>query len=755
MRLSGIFKLLFFAFLSFSVLAFADEPIRIAVTGFSSKVQSISESQLDSITGAFIHMLTETETLRVLERQEINALIREQNLSMSGLVSSETAVETGKLSGCQYILEGNISKRRSIILSVKVIDVKSGEIMFILSEQAESPKLSALLDSSSRLGNRIREQLTDEYAYVVTSNQNGEIIINRGNTALVQPESFYKIYNEWHELKKSDSDDIITNEETLHTEDIAVVQVVEVMEKFSVAKIVEGGKDPDITILRGDKAAPITKSEAETLIAMKNFTSRRHNILNRMTDYKIKNAEAGDHGQMVILGLMYYNAFGVKQDYKKAFEWWSRAAELKNTNAYMNLGSMYFEGKYVSQDSQKGLEWFLKAEEESHYYGFQEALGDVYMSGKGDIKQDYKKAFYWYSKAAEQGWADAQNQLASMYYYGLGVNKDYKKAFEFYMKAAEQNNSAGMYNIATMYLHGQGVEQNYKKAIEWYVKATEIGNQGAINNLGTMYLNGIGVEKNYKKALEYFSEAVEENNPTAFNQLGMMYLKGWGVKKDYKKAFEYFEKAYSLGFLASANQLGIMYEYGYGVEKDFNKAKELYKIAVKTYGSPASKYNLARIYKIESNYQEAMKFFIEAAKMGDIQSSIEVAEMYYNGEGVEKNFKSAFEWYLKAAEKNDSSSQNTVGVMYLKGEGVKIDYDKAEKWFKKSISGNPNNITVIINLGYTYELKGNIKKAQEYYHKAALKITSEDISIFRRLVSEGNNRSPKSFLKYFDEIFNK
>ena len=43
-------------------------------------------------------------------------------------------------------------------------------------------------------------------------------------------------------------------------------------------------------------------------------------------------------------------------------------------------------------------------------------------------KEDYEQAFYWYKKAAEQGDADAQNNLGIMYERGYGVKK-YQKSF--------------------------------------------------------------------------------------------------------------------------------------------------------------------------------------------------------------------------------------------------------------------------------------------------------------------------------------
>jgi hypothetical protein len=51
----------------------------------------------------------------------------------------------------------------------------------------------------------------------------------------------------------------------------------------------------------------------------------------------------------------------------------------------------------------------------------------MYDKGQG-VKQDYNQAVNWYHKAADQGYAKAQDNLSIMYYEGLGVKQDFVKA---------------------------------------------------------------------------------------------------------------------------------------------------------------------------------------------------------------------------------------------------------------------------------------------------------------------------------------
>lgn len=65
--------------------------------------------------------------------------------------------------------------------------------------------------------------------------------------------------------------------------------------------------------------------------------------------------------------------------------------------------------------------------------------------------------------------------LGGMYYNGHGVKQDYKKAFEWYTKSANQGYGMAQFNLGVMYANGQGVKQNLHTANQWFAKACENG----------------------------------------------------------------------------------------------------------------------------------------------------------------------------------------------------------------------------------------------------------------------------------------
>ena|GEM_PF-1516776 len=127
---------------------------------------------------------------------------------------------------------------------------------------------------------------------------------------------------------------------------------------------------------------------------------------------------------------------------------------------------------------------------------------------------EYRQAVELYRKAAEQGYAHAQNKLGHMYYHGQGVQQDHKEALKWNLKAAEQGLADGQNNVGFIYANSQAL-RDYKEAVKWYRKAAEQGYATAQFNLGTMYENGRGVEPDNKEAVKWYRKAAEQGHENA------------------------------------------------------------------------------------------------------------------------------------------------------------------------------------------------------------------------------------------------
>ena len=193
----------------------------------------------------------------------------------------------------------------------------------------------------------------------------------------------------------------------------------------------------------------------------------------------------------------------------------------------------------------------------------QEELAEMYFEGIG-VKKDDKKAFDWIEKAAkqEEGYAPAQYKLAKMYLGGIGVKKDDKKAFDWMEKSAKKDYAPAQYQLARMYFEGIGVKKDDKKAVDWMELSAKQGYAPAQYQLAEMYLYGRGVERNNEQVIDWLSKAAkqgyleaidlmlilaEQDDVLAQYQLAEMYLYGRGVKKNIVKAFYWYKKAIKQG----------------------------------------------------------------------------------------------------------------------------------------------------------------------------------------------------------------
>lgn len=93
--------------------AWAQEPTRarkrIAVLSFDAPME-YRTAQLGNVIGDMLTTALVKMGLEVVERSQLEAVLREQQLARSGIIDPATAVEMGKILGVDYILGGRITE---------------------------------------------------------------------------------------------------------------------------------------------------------------------------------------------------------------------------------------------------------------------------------------------------------------------------------------------------------------------------------------------------------------------------------------------------------------------------------------------------------------------------------------------------------------------------------------------------------------------------------------------------------------------
>ena len=80
-------------------------------------------------------------------------------------------------------------------------------------------------------------------------------------------------------------------------------------------------------------------------------------------------ASKGDAEAQYALGLIYADGEGVKQDYIKAKEWYTKSANQKHAQAQHNVGVMYANGYGAKQDYKIAKIYFGQACDGGHQLG--------------------------------------------------------------------------------------------------------------------------------------------------------------------------------------------------------------------------------------------------------------------------------------------------------------------------------------------------------------------------------------------------
>ena len=110
-------------------------------------------------------------------------------------------------------------------------------------------------------------------------------------------------------------------------------------------------------------------------------------------------------------------------------------------------------------------------------------MGLLYYHGHG-VRESDAAARDWFEKAARQGLADAQFELANMVIYGLvdaPTGEDPARvAAQWYFEAAMQGHPQAQYSLGILYLTGSGVQVSADEANKWIGRAAAQGHADAV-----------------------------------------------------------------------------------------------------------------------------------------------------------------------------------------------------------------------------------------------------------------------------------
>jgi len=199
------------------------------------------------------------------------------------------------------------------------------------------------------------------------------------------------------------------------------------------------------------------------------------------------------------------------------------------------------------------------------------------------------------------------------------------------------------------------------EAVSNWKVASNAGHMIASWLLANLYDQGKGVARDPAAAFAYFQRAAKAGHPDAAIRVAEIYHNGspeLGIKRDYKKALPMYERAALAARAEAQYQLGKMYAFGEGVSP-----------------SPS----------------EALRWQLLAAKKRYGPSLLEMARLYFNGEGVTTDRTEGWMYLVLASRFSNPSQRANVSAAMSKYSGrmKSSERDEASKRADEWVAANP------------------------------------------------------------------
>ena len=256
--------------MAFSATCFAAKKV-VAVTGveYSSSAYMGQRAAAD-FESQLVTALVDSGRYDVVERNQLNYVVRELGLQSSGMISGNTAIQFGQLTGADYTVVGNViaadvqrfdnylykGHKAKVKFNFKFIDNKTGMIKIAkivegsdtVSEfENSNPDRNILLSGAVNDASKIVEMINsiNVLTGVVAAINNDKVYIDIGSDAGAHVGEKYILYREGNVVTHPVTGEIIAVEEDYFGQ----LKVVEVNSNYSVCEIDKAKK----AVQKGDK----------------------------------------------------------------------------------------------------------------------------------------------------------------------------------------------------------------------------------------------------------------------------------------------------------------------------------------------------------------------------------------------------------------------------------------------------------------------------------------------------------------------
>ncbi|KAJ3041938.1 hypothetical protein HDV00_008447 [Rhizophlyctis rosea] len=211
--------------------------------------------------------------------------------------------------------------------------------------------------------------------------------------------------------------------------------------------------------------------------------------LNTAFKYLKRAADLGYEEGLNSLAGMHERGDGVIRDDAAAFALYSRSADGGNVLAQFKVGQAYEKGKGTLINYAQAKQWYRKAAAQNYFPASAAAtkvntprslhdLAIAHSSTRHGATPNPREMRNWLRRAAVAGHVRSQFLMGKIYQEGAAHGKQYvERAFYWYHKAALQGYQPAQWTVSSMYRVGHGVARDIAVADKWYRAASRCGCQ--------------------------------------------------------------------------------------------------------------------------------------------------------------------------------------------------------------------------------------------------------------------------------------
>ncbi len=390
----------------------------------------------------------------------------------------------------------------------------------------------------------------------------------------------------------------------------------------------------------------------------------------------------------LLLARCYYEGFGVERNQKEAVKLLSH---YNKPSAPIEAQFLYSKFMLTSEDEAQrktAVDALHRMAVEDHFGKAAMELYHNYIKGSQAVKKSSTKAIFYARLAQQLEMPEAYLALADMYLEGIGTERNEQEAFNLVTKAYEINpySVEAMCTLGSYYSYGIGVTVDDNKANELIKKAADLGSSKALLLKAKLLNEGRMIAESDDEAMQIFRRFAEQGDATAAYEYGMILYHAAELSHDYSPAIKYLRQALDGGVESARFHLAKAYDFN----GDIDNAIAEYKILAEGdshYKSEASAC-LGEIYQEQNNYEESVKYYTIASKLGHEYATINLGRAYF----VAKDYASA-RAVLEPIANVNGLADTYIAMMYEQGTGYEQSDIRALDWYDKAI--NKGNIDAL------------------------------------------------------------